>query len=104
MNSRRALLKRLGLFGAGAGAFAIAPGVTAAVTLHTESNCNADGPICTETLGLHSGTKLRPTNSTSSFTLLEPYEEYKTVHMADSRDGNLWLKTENNVWKRIVTE
>lgn len=106
MNSRRELLKRLGLFGAGAGAFAVAPGVTAAVTLHSKSNCETEGPLCTKTFGIQNGTKLKyqkPTNSEYCL-FTEQYEEYKQVSMAVGRDGNLWLKTEGDNWKRVVTE
>lgn len=108
MSSRRNFLKNLGLFGAGAGAFAVAPGVTAAVTLHSSSNCEIDGPICGETLMLNNGTKLKPVEpSRSEYTFLPPgdqYEEYKRVSMAVGRDGNLWMKPGDGDWKRIVTE
>ena len=108
MSSRRNFLKNLGLFGAGAGAFTVAPGVATAVTLHSTSNCEVDGPICGETLQLNNGTKLKPQKQTNSeYTLVAPgaqYDEYKRVSMAVGRDGNLWMKTESGNWKRIVTE
>lgn len=108
MSSRRNFLKNLGLFGAGAGAFAVVPGVATAVTLHSTSNCEVDGPICEESLQLNSGTKLKPAEpSRSEYTFVPPgnqYEEYKRVSMAVGRDGNLWMKTEDGNWKRIVTE
>ena len=108
MNERRNFLKHLGLFGAGAGAFAVAPGVATAVTLHPTSNCEADGPICEETLTINNGTKLKPAEPVrSEYTFVPPgaqYEEYKRVSMAVGRDGNLWMKTEGGNWKRIVTE
>ena len=106
MSNRRNFLKNLGLFGVGAGAFAIAPGVATAVTLHSKSNCETEGPLCTATFGIQSGTKLKyqkPTNS-EYFLFTEQYEEYKQVSMAVGRDGNLWMKTEGGNWKRIVTE
>ena len=106
MSSRRDFLKNLGLFGAGAGAFAVAPGVATAVTLHSTSNCEVDGPVCGETLTINNGTKLKPREPTNSEYVLysEPYEEYKRVSMAVGRDGNLWMKAEGGNWKRIVTE
>lgn len=108
MESRRNFLKNLGLFGAGAGAFAVAPGVATAVTLHSNSNCEIDGPICNETLTINNGTKLKPREPTNSEYTIAPsgaqYEEYKRVQMSVGRDGNLWLKTEGCDWKRIVTE
>ena len=108
MSNRRNFLKNLGLFGAGAGAFTVAPGVATAVTLHSTSNCEADGPICSETLEINCGTKLKPAELPRSEYTFGPigdqYEEYKRVSMAVGRDGNLWLKAEGGDWKRIVTE
>ena len=66
-----------------------------------ESSDPSDAPISEEHLSIRSGTK--ESNNNSSF-FNERYTEFKTVSMAVGRDGNLWLKTENNEWKRVVTE
>jgi hypothetical protein len=72
------------------------------------SNSELDGPICTETLQIQSGTKKKTVKRAEfdggiSFWGPE-YEEHKQVAMAVGQDGNLWLKTEDGKWKRIVTE
>lgn len=66
-----------------------------------------DAPICKETLSLTSGTKpKKQVDKYDNFVISsnDKYDEHKSVHMAVGRDGQLWLKTENGEWKRIVTE
>lgn len=108
MDERRDFLKKLGLFGAGVGAFAAAPGVATAFTLYSESSSDKDGPIDENVLTFQAGTKLKPKKPTYSSYVIQPsfnqYEEYKTVKMSVGQDGNLWMKTEDGPWKRIVTE
>ena len=72
-----------------------------------ESSDPSDGPICTENLTLRSGTKKKNVKESAvdcvSF-IGDNYEEYKQVSMAVGKDGNLWIKTEEGQWKRVVTE
>ena len=71
------------------------------------SDPDKDGPICTETLQLQSGTKVKQVKKSQFGDISffgDKYEEHKQVAMAVGRDGNLWLKTEDGKWKRIVTE
>lgn len=65
-----------------------------------------DAPICVETLSLRNGTKPKPkpVDNNKFMFYTDGYEEYKQVSMAVGRDGNLWLKTEQGEWKRVVTE
>lgn len=60
----------------------------------------SDAPIGDMTLSINSGVK----KSDSYVFLQDQYEEYKKVDMAVGKDGNLWIKTENGQWKRLVTE
>lgn len=86
---------------------AAAPATAIAATQTKPSSAFAkDGPICPETLQLRSGTKIKPkpVDNNEFMFYTDSYEEYKQVSMAVGRDGNLWLKTEQNEWKRVVTE
>ena len=60
----------------------------------------SDAPISDMTLSIKSGVK----ESDSYVSLRDQYKEYKSVHMAVGKDGNLWIKTESGQWKRVVTE
>lgn len=82
-----------------------APAMAMGVT--PSSDPDKDGPICTETLQIQSGTKVKEVKKSQFGDIgfyQDKYEEHKQVTMAVGRDGNLWLKTENGKWKRIVTE
>ena len=86
---------------------ATVPTVASAATEKINRSNPKDAPICEETLQLTSGTKPKPKKPVDNNKIMfydNTYEEYKKVSMAVGRDGNLWLKTENGVWKRIVTE
>ena len=48
--------------------------------------------------------KVNKTNSTSIFANMPINDPSKQVSMAVGQDGNLWLKTSNGEWKRVVTE
>jgi hypothetical protein len=61
----------------------------------------SDAPISDTTLSITSGVKK---SNNSSVFFHDQYEEYKTVNMSVGKDGNLWIKTEDGHWKRIVTE
>jgi hypothetical protein len=66
-----------------------------------------DGPICGEAFNLTSGTKRKPMEKIDPYTIsfhMDPYEEHKTISMSVGQDGNLWIRTENGDWKRVVTE
>ena len=69
------------------------------------SDPKKDGPICKETLSLMSGTKPKPVDN-NKFNMLQcdMYEEHKKVDLAVGKDGNLWIRSEKDDWKRIVTE
>jgi len=68
-----------------------------------ESSDPSDRPISEQVLSIRSGVKEKKT-SNEGFHFEDQYEEYKQVSMAVGKDGNLWLKTEDGQWKRIVTE
>ena len=102
MERRRFLnLVSFGVVGAAAPAAAVA-----ATQTKLPSNFEKDGPICNETLQIQSGTKLKPkpVDNNKFMFYTDSYEEYKQVSMAVGRDGNLWLKSEDGIWKRVVTE
>lgn len=84
-----------------------APSVANATKMPIKSDPGKEGPICTETLQIQSGTKVKEVKKSQfgdiSF-FADKYEETKQVSMAVGKDGNLWLKTEDGQWKRIVTE
>ena len=79
-----------------------------------ESSNPSDGPISAEHLSIRSGVKAKTTKTSNEGFRIDAngglhfaedqYEEYKQVSMAVGKDGNLWLKTENGQWKRVVTE
>ena len=86
---------------------AAAPSVAVAAASKKTSNYELDGPICSETLQIQSGTKIKQVKKSQFGDISffgDKYEEHKQVAMAVGRDGNLWLKTEDGKWKRIVTE
>ena len=86
---------------------AAAPSVAAAAATKRTSVAELDGPILVETLQLQSGTKVKEVKKSQYGDISffgDKYEEHKQVSMAVGRDGNLWLKTEDGKWKRIVTE
>jgi len=64
----------------------------------------SDAPISDTTLSITSGVKKSNDQSNDQDFFHKPYEEYKNVHMAVGKDGNLWIKTESGQWKRVVTE
>lgn len=74
-----------------------------ASTPKKESDFDKDGPICTETLSIQSGTKRKPKGEINHL-MFDEYEERKKVSMAVGRDGHLWLKADSGEWKRVVTE
>jgi hypothetical protein len=83
------------------GAPAMAMGVT------PSSDSGRDGPICAETLQLQSGTKVREVKKSQFGDMAfygTKYEEHKEVALAVGRDGNLWIRSEDSIWKRVVTE
>jgi hypothetical protein len=49
-------------------------------------------------------TKINTTKSTSIFGNMPISDPNKLVSMAVGQDGNLWLKTIDGEWKRVVTE
>ena len=77
-----------------------------------ESSDPSDGPISAPHLSIRSGVKEKKISNEGfligadgGFHFAEPqYEEYKQVSMAVGKDGNLWIKTEEGQWKRVVTE
>ena len=103
--NRRGILRLLsfGAVSAGAGVSA-----TQAMSMPVKSDVEKDGPICAETLQLQSGTKKKENVKKADFYDIsfysDDYEEKKSVAMAVGQDGNLWLKSESGVWKRVVTE
>ena len=106
MNANRRNLLRYLSFGA---VGAAAPAVVHAKTEEKKivSDVEKDGPICTETLSIRNGTKMKPKEPTNDNALVfigDNYTEHKQVAMSVGQDGNLWLKTENGIWKRVVTE
>jgi hypothetical protein len=72
----------------------------AAMGVKASSN-PSDAPISGTTLSIKNGVKK---SNNSSVFFEDQYEEYKTVNMSVGKDGNLWIKTEDGQWKRIVTE
>ena len=73
------------------------------------SDPKKDGPVCEESLSLMSGTKPKPKPvDNNKFSVLQynndKYEEHKKVDLAVGKDGNLWIRSEKDDWKRIVTE
>lgn len=50
------------------------------------------------------GTKVNTTKSTSIFGNMPISDPNKRVAMAVGQDGNLWLKTIDGEWKKVVTE
>ena len=104
--NRRGMLRFLSL-----GAISAGTGLTAsqamAHKMPVKSDPDKDGPICAETLQIQSGTKKKEKkkadfNGISFYE--DDYEEKKSVAMAVGRDGDLWIKNESGVWKRVVTE
>ena len=82
-----------------------APSIANATKMPIKSDPSKDGPICIETLQIQSGVKKNIKKPDNGITFLtDEYKEYKKVAMAVGKDGNLWLKTEDGQWKRIVTE
>ena len=101
---RRGMLRMLSFGAVGASV----PVAAHATKMPRMSDSDKDGPICAETFSIRSGTKKKPIKKAEfdggiSFWG-EDYEEHKRVAMAVGKDGNLWLKTENGKWKRVVTE
>jgi hypothetical protein len=101
---RRGMLRLLSFGAIGASV----PVAAHATKMPRMSDADKDGPICVETLQIQSGTKKKTVKKAEfdggiSFWGPE-YEEHKQVAMAVGKDGNLWLKTESGVWKRVVTE
>ena len=43
-------------------------------------------------------------SSPIGFNVMPQYDLDKTVSLAVGDDGNLWLKSKNGQWKRVVTE
>ena len=104
-NTRRNLLRYMSFGAVGAAA----PAAVYAKTGEKKivSDVEKEGPICAETLSIQSGTKMKPkdpTNDNAFFFVGDNYTEHKQVAMAVGQDGNLWLKTEAGIWKRVVTE
>lgn len=82
-----------------------APAMAMGVTPSSDSD--KDGPICAETLQLRNGTKVQKVRISQPGDISffgDDYEEHKQVAMAVGRDGNLWIRSEDNIWKRVVTE
>jgi len=50
------------------------------------------------------GSKEEKRHPTSLGFALPTPDPHKQVSMAVGQDGNLWLKTKNGQWKRVVTE
>lgn len=81
--------------------------VVAASQQRPPSDFDKEGPICSETLQLRGGTKFKKqeSNPNSPYIFsIEQYDEYKQVSFSVGRDGNLWIKNDAGVWKRVVTE
>ena len=103
--NRRGMLRMLS-FGA---ISASAPAAAYATKMPRVSDVEKDGPICAETISIQSGTKKKMPVKKAEFEggisfWGQEYEEHKKVDMAVGQDGNLWLKTDNGKWKRLVTE
>ena len=50
------------------------------------------------------GEMMRLSNGPIMFNTMPQYDPDKQVSMAVGDDGNLWVKSKNGVWKRVVTE
>lgn len=84
-----------------------APAIALGATPKNESDFDKDGPICTETLVIQSGTKKKNVKKADFDGISfygDDYEEKKSVAMAVGRDGDLWIKNDQGKWKRVVTE
>ena len=105
--NRRNLLRYM-TFGAVGAAAPVAATQAMAHKMPVKSDVKTDGPICAETFQLQSGTKKRDNIKKAEFGGLsfygDDYVERKSVAMSVGQDGNLWLKTEDGIWKRVVTE
>lgn len=90
------------------GAIALSP--LMAVTAFAKEDNKQDAPdsgSCALTLQKQTkrdGTIMNLHSSTISLGSIPQYDPSKQVSMAVGNDGNLWLKTANGEWKRVVTE
>jgi hypothetical protein len=80
-----------------------APVIALGAEKKPDSDFDKEGPICTETLVIQSGTKRKPKGEINHL-MFDEYEEHKQVAMAVGRDGDLWIKSDQGKWKRVVTE
>lgn len=69
----------------------------------------------TSNIVLHAAKWVKPLNCSANLTSREDsltfrslhvpqYDPDKQVSMAVGQDGNLWIKSKNDEWKRVVTE
>lgn len=72
-----------------------------------ESSNEADAPVDENVLSIRAGVKEREKVNTGNVGDIQffqdKYTEHKKVNISVGRDGNLWVKTQDGAWKRVVT-
>lgn len=102
--NRRGFLRTLSLGGIGVSATTGA--VIGNVAYDSIPDVERDGPVDeNQNITIRTGTKLkqRPPELSEYYIWQDQYEEYKETKLAVGKDGNLWVKTEDNRWRRVVT-
>ena len=80
-----------------------APAAAMTVQPKIESDAERDGPLDgSQNITFRMGTKLIQQSPNGFF--VDQYEEHKETKLAVGKDGNLWVKTEDKNWKRIMVE
>jgi hypothetical protein len=104
-NTRRNVLRYMSLGAVSAAVPASAQAMANDTPVSVQSDAEKDGPVSFEALQFSSGTKRSIVDDSGGIAFMPPiYEEYKQISMSVGQDGNLWVKTEAGIWKRIVTE